>query len=288
MGILRAETVERSGIAANQTMPLFDSLKVFMSDKFRKPGVALKDQLTPDEQAEFARLSQQLQAGMLVQLVVSHYDRDLRVFEQFVRLADQDYRWGPRLPKETDQDYIPYAILSVMRQKLPTPALTHPSQDRCSMEYALHQFISPALEALGAYKQINQGAVAMQSLLKKYNLQQPDFTKMSKADVDLFVRWRDYVQAALKIGNFIHDMERLKLMFRAAELNNRAKTQDLTFAAGDINKIGATVQHMMEHNQLEEPVKIALGLWFAVNEKIPSDVTNSLDMLPATTRKQPR
>ena len=51
---------------------------------------------------------------------------------------------------------------------------------------------------------------------------------MSKTDADLFVRWRQYVDAAFNHRKFLYDMQRLKIIMRAADLNARTKAQDLT------------------------------------------------------------
>ena len=270
IAILKFEPVQRSGLIAEQTLPILKTMETYAT-KFKKIGVPLKDQLTSDEQIEFTRLTQQVQAGMLAQLIESKRGRDLRVFEQFVRLSDQDYRFGPRLPKETDQDYIPYAVLGVVRENISEPELTQPSRDRCSMEFALHRLMEPALEQLGQYKQIDEGYAFLTNTMRKYNLQNPDLSKFNKADAELFVRWRQYVDAAFKHRNFILDMERLKVMMRAADLYSRSETQDLTFAAGDVKKVGTTIRHMMDHNQIDERMKTALSIWFAVNEKIPTE-----------------
>jgi hypothetical protein len=288
MAILRLEPVERTGILASQTLPLIESLRAFVENKFKKTGVALKDQLTPDEHAEFSRLSQQMQAGVLAQLIESHRERDLRVFEQLVRLADQDYRFGSRLPKNTDEDYLPYAFLGVIREQISKPEITYPSKDRCSMEYALHQLLLPALDKLGEYQRFKEGFDFLTATLRKYNLQSPDISKMSKTDADLFVHWRQYVDAAFNHRNFIYDMERLKIMMRAADLNARTKAQDLT--AGDIKKVGITIRHMMDQNQVDDTMKFALGVWFAVNEKIWSEATGALGNLagPPSQKKPPR
>jgi len=125
VGILQYESVQRAGVAAEQSMPLLKKLEK-INAKAKKPGVPVQEQLSAPDIAEFARLSQQVQASMLSQLIESHRERDLRVLAQFVRLADQEYRWGMRLPAETDPDYMPYLIPSGMREALPKLRLTEP------------------------------------------------------------------------------------------------------------------------------------------------------------------
>ena len=57
---------------------------------------------------------------------------------------------------------------------------------------------------------------------------------------------------------------------------------------GDIRKIGATLDHMMKHNEIDETTQIGLRIWFAVNEQIPSDVAKMFGMLPPTTQSIPQ
>lgn len=199
IGTLQFDSIQRAALIAKQSLPLLSKLEAIIS-KGTKPGVALKDQLPAADQVEFTKVSQLIAAGNLAAFIESHRGRDLHVLGQFIRLADQEYRWQ-KTPNEGEQDYIPYTFLVVMRVAIPTVQVTTPSLDRCSMDYALHQIEDPILDALGKVKGISDGVAFMNSMSQKY----PglDVSKMSKPDADLFVKWRQYLQPAFRQREFI-------------------------------------------------------------------------------------
>jgi hypothetical protein len=278
--MLTFESINRAAMIAAQSEPVIAKLQAINS-KAKIPGIAIRDQLGAQDLDQFSRLSQQIAASMLAQLIESHRDRDLRVLAQFIRLADQEYRWQ-KVPNEGEADYLPYIVLAVMREQLPDMKVVEPDSTRCSMEYALHQIEAPILDALNQIKGIPEAVAFLNGVVKKYNQQQLDVTKMSKGDADAVRRYQILMAPAWRHRTFIHDVERIKLMSRAADLNNKSKAQDLTFAGGDIKQIGATLDHMMKQNEIEPDMQTALKLWFVVNEKIPAEILKSFDAMAKT------
>jgi len=150
------------------------------------------------------------------------------------------------------------------------------------MDYALHQIGLPAIEAFNRMTTFNQHRAVMDRLMARYADRPLDPAKMRPTDAGAFKTASEIFGQARRHTSFLLDIERLKLMARAADLNAQAKGQDLMFAGGDIRKVGTTLDAMMARRELDDEMQTALKAWFLVNEKIPSEVTNSLGQIGGT------
>jgi len=77
IGALTYETIKNEGAIAKEKSPILDQIKTLIR-KARYNNVPLRDQLSPDDIAQFSELRQRLMTMELASLIESQRERDLK------------------------------------------------------------------------------------------------------------------------------------------------------------------------------------------------------------------
>jgi hypothetical protein len=162
--------------------------------------------------------------------------------------------------------------------------VTEPDERVCTMEYSLHEIALPAIVAFNKTEGIRENRAVLDQLTALYKERPLDPTKMKPADAARYRQVMQVLGPMFKHLDFVRDIERFKLMARAADINAQSKAQDLTFAGGDIRKVGSTLNAMLARKELDETTQMALRTWFLVNERIPADVVSALGAVTGATK----
>ncbi|MEM5537541.1 hypothetical protein WNY58_14220 [Neptuniibacter pectenicola] len=268
------ESTDRAAAIAEQTLPLLKELEVINS-KGTVPNKPIKDQLSADDIGKFAELSQRLKSAQISQLMESRRERDLKVMERMVMIADRDYRWQEQ-PEEKDPDFIIYSAIQLLRFTVKDVNINAPTSSMCTLEYALHSLETEAIDKLNSGNaQLETAIKQFRSILAKYGMEKLDRSRLSKKELETVNDLMNgVIRPMQRHGDFIKDIENIKLMARASDITYESNKQDIAFSGGDISAIGATIQRRNKNNEFTENMQIALGLWIKINEKIPADIVN--------------
>ncbi len=273
------DSIGKAAAIAEQALPLLEGLDVINS-KATVPNKPIKDQLSTDDISKFSELSQRLKSAQISQLMESRRERDLKVIEKMVMIADRDYRWQKQ-PKEKDPDFIIYSAIQLLRFTIKKNNITVPSSAVCTLEYALHSLETEAIDRLNSRNaQLESAIRQFKSILAKYGMEKLDRTRLSTKDLEAVNNLiNDVIRPIQRHRNFIRDIENIKLMARASDITYESNKQDIAFSGGDISAIGATIQRRNKNNEFSENMQVALGLWVKINEKIPADIVNEWNNL---------
>lgn len=266
------ESIDKAAAIAEQTSPLLKQL-LAINSKATIPNKPIKDQLSADDIGEFSELSQRLKSAQISQLMESRRERDLKVIERMVMISDRDYRWQEQ-PEEKDPDFIVYSALQLLRFTNKDSNITTPASPVCTLEYALHSLETEAIDKLNNGNTRLEAAIKQfKSILAKYGMEKLDRSRLSKKDLDTVNELINGVISPMqRHGDFIKDIENIKLMARASDIAYESNKQDIAFSGGDISAIGATIQRRNKSNEFTENMQIAMGLWAKIYEKIPADI----------------
>lgn len=276
---MQFESVEKAAAIAEQTLPILKQLE-HINSKATIPGKPIRDQLSPEDIGKFTESSQRLKTTQLAQLMESRRQRDLMVIEKMVMVADREYRWQD-YPKEKDPDSTIYAAIQLLRLTIKDNNISAPVSPACTLEYALHALENEAITKLNAGSaRLDWAIKEFKSILAEYRMEKLDKSRLSKADLEKVNELiNGVINPMQRHGEFIKDIEHIKLMARASEITYESNIQDVAFSGGDIEAIGKTIQRRNKNNEFNESTQIALGLWVKINEMIPSEFIQELSGL---------
>ena len=264
---------------AEQQMKVLEQLRV-LNDKAKDNEQPLGDQLSKSDIEKFGKLTQQLSAGQLVQLIDSKRERDLNVLVQQVKLADAEYRWGAT-PAEGSAEYTPYVFLLALRIMWHDKnAFVEPAPTPCSLDYALAKLQEEPTAKLNTMDpQIQRAAAWINQVRAKYNIkQQLDESKLSKGELATLQKYRaEVLDPGNRAANYARDLDNLRVMARASEVLYDSDRKDATIAAGDASVIGTTIQRRGDAGEFDDQMKQALGVWRKLNEQIPAPIVQAWD-----------
>jgi len=283
---------EKAAAIAEQSLPLLNQL-LQINSKATISNKPIKDQLSTEDIAKFTELNQRLKTTQLAQLMESRRQRDLMVIEKMVMVADREYRWQD-YPKEKDPDSTISAAIQLLRLTIKDNKISRPTSSACTLEYALHALENEAIAKLNAGSaRLDSAMKEFKSILAKYRLDKLDRSRLSKIDLEKVNElFNGVISPMQRHGEFIKDIEHIKLMARASEITYESNIQDIAFSGGDIEAIGKTIQRRNKNNEFNESTQIALGLWTKINEVIPSEFIRELSEIgrqsdkPTTSNKK--
>jgi hypothetical protein len=270
---LKMETTYNSARVAEQQMKILDLWRA-LSNK-GKPNRPVSETLSKDDLQKWGQLDQQYDAGALVQLVESMRERDINVLLKQAQLADAEYRWGTR-PEEGSPDYMAYAVLGILRVTWKDNYVLYepPRPAPCSLDYALAKLADePLQKSTELTPQFRQANAWADQLLAKYKMRKLDESKISKEELATLNKYRAEVYAPLdRTATYVRDLAILREMAQASDIMYDANRRDAAIGAGDPNVIGTSVERRKEAGEFDERMKVAIGTWNLINEKIPAPI----------------
>lgn len=267
--------VERQGELAGQALPLIDEQQRIVA-KAPKPGVAVGQQLSPENSAAFSENRHKLISINALQLLESNQVRDTDAVVQLTRIAVDNHKWNRRA-EGASPDSVYQAALDVMRVTLPSIALPDATKNRtCSMDTALVLESLESLRKLGALD-LDGAQQTLQAMSVRYNMAQLDRAKLSPADREVFDRLQRGVllQADAEV-EFLKDIERIKWVARAADLTFTSGGSDLADGGGAPMKIGNRITRQAKAGELRDEMVVALYALRQIGEKVPSEKSNEM------------
>lgn len=271
------EVIDKIAEIGGRALPVLKQLEEINS-KATVPNKPIKDQLSADDLGKISELKQRLTSIMLFHLMESRRERDLKVIQEMVMIADRDYRYGEQT-EENGFDLIVHSALLFLRSQINDNYISTPASSECTLEYALHSIEKEAIDNLNSGNERLENAMKnYKNILEKYGIEELDRALLSKDDLDtvnkltyeIFIPMQRHV-------DFIKDIENIKLMARASDISYESNKQDIAFSGGDISAIGATIQRRNKNNEFSDKMQFAIGLWTKINEKIPPDILTEWD-----------
>lgn len=276
---LRQDAAAQAVVAIDSALSGINELKKFTEGIKFKSGVPLIEQLSGENAMKYGALINQAKAQQLASLIASHRQRDMRVLEQLVMLADQEYRWE-RPPVENERDHTPYAVLLFLRENIDRKGFTNINATVCSVELALQMMVNGALVQLSEIPNANANIQAMQRLVTKSKQEQ----KLTDDEMDMGERLQKALRPVYRVKTYIDDLRIMQLMSTAADLNAQAKAEDLIYAAGDISKMGSTVERLNKEGRLDPRIYAGVRAWYAINTQIPADAIQETSKVPDASK----
>jgi hypothetical protein len=271
--------INRRGELAKQAKPILAALGK-INNKGTDPKKTLGEQLSQNDVAKFAELSQRLKANQLQNLIVSGYGRDADVIQKMFEVANRLYIGGGA-PQEGSPEYDNYSFLVIMQLAMKDQhAITTPPKEafeKCSLEGALHLVENDSVVKFNKLP-VNEMSDYFSDLRRRYNIPTGsiDQTKLAVEDRAKMQRYvRNVLAPAQHEQEFVDNIENLKTLAKASELRYMQQTKDANDSGGDINAVGTSFDTMT----LDYKTKIALGLLDKIAEKVPSDWAKEMQVI---------
>jgi hypothetical protein len=284
--------LNRGGELAKQAKPILAALEK-INNKGTDPKKPLGEQLSQNDVAKFAELSQRLKANQLQNIIVSGYGRDADVIQKMFAVANRIYIGGGE-PQRGSPDYDAYSFLTAMlfatnAQKGNQHPITIPPKEvfeKCTLEGALHLIENDSLEKLNRLPVAKMSAY-FSAMRQKYNVPSGpiDPMKFSVEDRSEMQRYvRNVLAPAEHEQAFVDNIENLKTLAKASELRYLQQAKDANDSGGDPNAVGTSFDTM----KLDYRTKIALILLDKIAEKVPSDWIKKMQTISNLKSRLPR
>jgi hypothetical protein len=274
IGARRFESLHR--IADTPIIPVLNQIKA-LAAKARDSSLSVGEQLSGQDNARFGELRQQMIAMQTRSLVESRYDKHLELLEKMAEAADGSYRWG----SEADQKS-PYAAafgaLTLLEVGDPLNSYAAPTEQHCSLLWALHKQEQPSIDALNK-PEIGAASDQIGDLRSRYNAPSLDRSKLSPSDQQTYDGARRILLRAKPEADNINAVEQLKTMARALDLIYATEMTDLNQSGGDPASLGATLRTMNEHGKIDQKMLMRVGLWRKLDETYPSDQVKMMEQM---------
>ena len=275
--------INRRGELAKQAKPILAALEK-INNKGTDPKKTLGEQLSQNDVAKFAELSQRLKANQLQNLIVSGYGRDADVIQKMFEVANKIYI-GEGTPQQGSPEYDAYSFLMAMLFATNTKAdnqhtITIPPKEafeKCSLEGALHLVENDSLVKINKLP-VKEATAYFSDLRRKYNVPSGpiDPMKFSVEDRAAVQRYIRNVLAPVEHEQaFANNIENLKTLAKASELRYMQQTKDANDSGGDPNAVGTSFDTMT----LDYKTKFALVLLDKIAEKVPSDWATEMQVI---------
>lgn len=271
--------INRRGELAKQAQPILAALGK-INNKGTDPKKTLGEQLSQNDVAKFAELSQRLKANQLQNLIVSGYGRDADVIQKMFEVANQLYIGGSA-PQEGSPEYDNYSFLVIMQLAMKDQhSITVPPKEafeKCTLKGALNLIENDSLVKFNKLP-VNEMSDYFSDLRRRYNIPTGsiDQTKLSVEDRAKMQRYaRNVLAPAQHEQEFVDNIENLKTLAKASELRYMQQTKDANDSGGDINAVGTSFDTM----KLDYKTRIALNLLDKIAEKVPSDWAKEMQVI---------
>lgn len=267
IGVKMYESDHRSAALAPSILPLLNKMKA-LADRASDPKRAVGDQLSGKDNEEFGEIRSRLMALRWRQLVESNYSNHMDLIEKMAEAVDTSYRWG-RDPDEKSPDYLVQITPGALQQISPINSFNPPTENHCTLIWALHLQEQPSLAALNN-PELDTAAAKAKQLQQKYHVDHIDRRVLTPDDQQVF----DQAQATLlrmqREAVHAQQIEQIKTMVEAADIVYTASMNDLEQSAGDPNSSVDTLQQMKNDGRLSGQMAIRVGLWKKLDKKYPS------------------
>jgi len=257
-------SIKRAGELAEQKIILVGRFRA-IANRAKDPDKPLSQQLSQADQAEFAQVQQRYQAVELQHFLESNYARDNSVIKTFYEVAQSSYLGAP-VPKEGEENFLPYAFLAVMKAAA-DQLITVPGSKTCTMEFAIHEVENESFERLN-HLPMADAQKDLKGLLDRNHVTKLDREQLGASDRAIYDRIQRTVYApAAREESFIVDLESLKLLARSAALKFDLGRKDAIDSGGDINAVGKSVGAL----NLDARGRMGFNMLDKIAEKYPSD-----------------
>jgi hypothetical protein len=242
------QTLERSAELSKQQRPILNGLKT-INEKARDPNRPVGEQLSRSDVAEFARLQQRSETGQLYILLESGLGRDAQVIGRMFSVVNNLYIGRPE-PREGAEDYQYSLFVAVLqmtssRDDLKGTINTPSDLSACNIETALHLVEYESLQKLNSLD-IRGGLSQLQAIMARNHMtgkiDRARLTPQDRALVDHIQR--NIIAPATREEAFIGDLENLKDLWKAAQLQYEVNKKDIIDSVGDISSVGKTLTAM--------------------------------------------
>ena len=274
---MQHESILRSTEVNESYRFLLNQLKKFNS-KATIPGKPIINQLSSNDHQKYIEINQRLKITTFSKIIEGIRQRDIKVIQKMVLLADRDYRHHLK-PSEEDPDFSIYSTLRLLRLMIRENIISTPNSAICTIQYALHSIQKEAIDRLNLEKlQLSSSLTELKPILDKYGLDNVDRSKLSEVDVNKTDKLLDRVLGSMKRhSDFIQDIERIKIMALASDIVYESNKQDIAISGSNPQKLGRTIQRRINRNEFNTNTLIAIGLWAKINEKYFNNFIKQLD-----------
>ena len=169
--------------------------------------------------------------------------------------------------------------LRIMFPEVIDTSTTHSGE--CSIDSVLAEEIDKSATRLTANSESINGLLpALHSLKSKYNVaanEELDQAKMKPEDGRQLQRIMSWLQPSYRERYLILDLQHALEWWRAAKLIYDSQREDIRIYGGSVEDVGKTLHAKLA--TAPDRLKLYVGLWNAVNEKIPSEAMKENEQL---------
>lgn len=266
--------VNAQGNLAKTNIELLDQLQKIAA-KATKAGVSVGDQLSKEDNIKFDQVRQRLITTGMRGLIESKWERDAKVVNELVQVADKNYRYQQEIQKG-HSDYVYQEILLFLRSleelKHRDPFITVFHAKQCSIDLALY------LVEIEGIEKINKTDMSPLNLMLKdfqerYKMKTINREKLSATDKTAYDNINhNLLEPYRRELQFVTDLENIRSLAKASEIIYESDKHDLEFSGGDGAKVGLGLDERVKKDEFDFLTLASINLLRTkINEEIPSD-----------------
>lgn len=260
-----------------------DEMQKLMDSRSWKPGVAVGEQMTPEEANRFGNLQQQMKSGLLAMLMESKRERDIRILGRMAEIAQEASNPGYAPPQSAEgEDHMLALILLGSRDKLRATSReisNYAPNKICDFESSLAREAALNIAEIDRIYGINEALRDLESLTSKYG-NPIDAGKMSPDDVRTRDRLYPVLQMALAKETLAGDLYFISQLEQVSKLLLESRRAALYEAPGDADKLGLVWAEWVKTGKVTSRQNELTSILNYLNEKIPPEIIKDMEALP--------
>lgn len=268
------EGAQGAGDLASGQIPILEETER-LSAKATDPKKSVGEQLSQPDLVRFVELSQKIKIGMLSGYVESRRQRDARVLQRLVQIADSEYRFANYQVEGEDavlRDVL-HAMRAVANEQRWSRKIDVQNSNVCSFRYAVNALADEALGKIDPAT-VGESTDALERIAQRNGMASINPDKLSDVDRAEFYRVRRDMAGPIAAFTYAEDMRNLAFLSDAMDLNYRAMKTDVVAGGGDVDAIGKTIDRMVAAGQIGQPQQMGFRALRVINEKIPAEAVD--------------
>ena len=250
MQVHAADIEVRARLASTQIENLNEIKK--LSNKATRPGISVGAQLSTEDNVLFDQARQRLITSQMRGVIESRRARDADVILGMVEVADKNYRYQSEVP-EGHSDFLYQESLNLLRGAEAisprNPDIRDPVDRSCSFDLALYQVEREGIDRI-LQTDLSSVTELLHGFQAKYGMTKIDRARLSDSDK---ARYDDVMQRLVRpyerVVRFVGDLENIRILAKASELIYESDKADLDLAAGDVSKVGKSIDEYVQKTQ---------------------------------------
>jgi hypothetical protein len=278
-GYVILDASQTQALSASASLPILEELKSIVS-KGKKPGAPLRDQLNARDLARFAEINTRLSSIRLSSYVESSRERDATVVQRMYDTAWKIYADPTFTPAADDFANATLYAMRIMIPKSDRNVGDTPLQG-CSIEAALTADLQKSYSRINAdtpsFERISS---AMNALKASYGIAADgkfDRSKMKPGDLRELERFSTQLQPFFREADLVDDLQHILEWWQTANMIYSTRKQDIATYGASVEHMGKTLDAKLA--TAPDHMKLYVGLWNKVNEKVPSQAMKDNEIL---------